>query len=180
MKVRSAVFRTAFGYMAILYADGVRRVLLPLPDRESVEAEVSGFGNLVSPSEHPQPIFELIRGIRDYLAGSPIVFPLDSLDFSHCYPFQEKVLREEHAIPYGEVRTYGWVAERIGAPRAARAVGTALARNPFPLVVPCHRCIRSDGSIGGFQRPGLKEELLALEGHIIEKGRLVSLGQRGR
>ena len=66
-------------------------------------------------------------------------------------PFQQKVLRAICKIPKGEVRTYKWVAQRIGSPRAARAVGQALARNPHPVSLPCHRVVKSDGSIGGFQ-----------------------------
>ena len=71
------------------------------------------------------------------------------------------------------------IAEQVGRPGAARAVGTALSRNPFPLVIPCHRCVRSDGSVGGFRLPGLKERLLRLEGHRIEDG-VVSAYGRGR
>ncbi len=68
-------------------------------------------------------------------------------------------------IPYGEVRTYRWVAAELGEPGGARAVGNALALDPFPVVVPCHRCIRSDGSLGGLQRPHVKKKLLAVEGY---------------
>ena len=180
MTVCSAIFDTASGHMAILYADRVRRIFLPLPTREDMEREISEYCVSVLSSEHPSPIAELMEGIRDYLVGAPRDFSLDLLDLSQCYAFQRKVLREEHLIPYGDVVTYGWIAERVGSPNAARAVGTALARNPFPIVIPCHRCIRSDGSIGGFQRPGQKRELLVLEGHIIENGKLVRRSRTGR
>ena len=67
-------------------------------------------------------------------------------------------------IPYGETRSYGWVASHLGLPKAARAVGQALGRNPLPIIIPCHRVISSDGGLGGFGGGlGLKESLLRLE-----------------
>lgn len=72
-----------------------------------------------------------------------------------CSSFQQKVLRAVSAIPYGEVRSYRFIAKQVGRPRAYRAVGRALANNPFPLIIPCHRVIRSDGKLGGYQG-GLK------------------------
>ena len=66
--------------------------------------------------------------------------------------FEKKVYRATMEIPLGETRTYQWVAERIGHPKAVRAVGNALNRNPFAPIVPCHRVVRSDGGIGGFAR----------------------------
>ena len=82
-----------------------------------------------------------------------------------CSPFQQKVLRAEHGIPRGKVGTYQRTAEHLGHPRAARAVGTALAHNPFPVIVPCHRVIRSSGTLGGFQGGAeMKRALLEMEG----------------
>ena len=86
-------------------------------------------------------------------------------DLASCPPFQQAVLRAEHAIPRGKVSAYGLLAARLGRPGAARAVGNALATNPFPIVVPCHRALRGDGSIGGYQGgPAMKRALLAMEG----------------
>ncbi|MCK5214186.1 MAG: MGMT family protein [Candidatus Omnitrophica bacterium] len=65
-------------------------------------------------------------------------------------PFQWQVLKATLEIPLGETRSYKWVARRIGKPGSARAVGQALCRNPYPLIIPCHRVIRSDGSLGGY------------------------------
>ena len=90
------------------------------------------------------------------------------LDLGRCSPFQRRVLLAEQAIPRGRLSTYGRLARHLGAPRAARAVGGALARNPFPIVIPCHRAIRGDGSVGGFQGGmALKRRLLEYEGHVI-------------
>ena len=78
--------------------------------------------------------------------------------------FQKKVWLALLKIPYGEVRSYKWLAGEIGAPRAARAVGNALNKNPLPLILPCHRIIASDGSIGGFGcGTDVKEKLLSIE-----------------
>ncbi len=79
-------------------------------------------------------------------------------------PFQRKVWNAVKAIPYGETRSYKWVAKKIGNPKAARAVGQALKRNPLLIIIPCHRVICSDGKLGGFSQ-GLKKkrELLKLE-----------------
>ncbi|MDO8494884.1 MAG: MGMT family protein [Deltaproteobacteria bacterium] len=85
-------------------------------------------------------------------------------------PFQQKVWRACQTIPRGEVRSYQWIAKKIGHPKAVRAVGTALAKNPTPIIVPCHRVIRSDGKLGGFSAPGglkRKKELLAQEKKIL-------------
>jgi methylated-DNA-[protein]-cysteine S-methyltransferase len=87
------------------------------------------------------------------------------LDFSQCTPFQRSVLLAESGIPRGYVSTYGRIARYIGGPSGARAIGNALAHNPFPLVIPCHRALRQDGDPGGFQGGGeMKRGLLRLEG----------------
>ena len=79
--------------------------------------------------------------------------------------FEWSVLKATLEIPFGETRTYAWVARRIGKPRAVRAVGSALRNNPWPLIIPCHRVIRSDGSPGLYagKDDGRKKELIALE-----------------
>jgi methylated-DNA-[protein]-cysteine S-methyltransferase len=104
-----------------------------------------------------------------------MIFPLDELDLTCLGRFQEKVLRMEHRIPYGKVSTYARLAEKVGTARAARAVGNALARNPFPLIIPCHRAVKSDGSPGGFQGgTALKRSLLEMEGVMFDSaGRIL-------
>jgi methylated-DNA-[protein]-cysteine S-methyltransferase len=111
----------------------------------------------------------VMAALRDqlvaFLRGEDIRFSLDLLDFKTCSGFQRRVLRGEAKIPRGRVSTYGRLARKIKAPGAARAVGTALARNPFPLIIPCHRCIREDGRLGGFQGgQAMKRGLLEMEG----------------
>lgn len=100
-----------------------------------------------------------------YLAGARSWFSVP-VDLSGVAPFQRRVLDAAAAIPFGETRPYAWIAARTGTPRAVRAVGTALGRNPVPLLVPCHRVLRSDGGLGGYSLgagPSLKAALLALE-----------------
>jgi methylated-DNA-[protein]-cysteine S-methyltransferase len=119
-----------------------------------------------------------IGGLKEmfylFFRGESIRFPLNRVNLSGCSSFQRKVLIEEYAIPRGRVRTYGGLAKRIGAPRAARAVGRALATNPVPIIVPCHRAIRGTGELGGF-RGGLRMKRAFLEMEGIEfdpKGRV--------
>ena len=85
-------------------------------------------------------------------------------------PFQWKVLAAVLSIPLGETRSYKWVAERIGKPKAVRAVGQALKKNPYPLIIPCHRVIREDGSLGGYagRYDRRKENLLKTEEKIFQ------------
>jgi O-6-methylguanine DNA methyltransferase len=90
------------------------------------------------------------------------------VDMAGIAAFQRSVLTACASIPVGTVRPYGWIAEEIGNPGSVRAVGTALGRNPIPLIVPCHRVVRSDGSIGEYAfGPELKLDLLVREGALL-------------
>jgi len=107
---------------------------------------------------------DLARAIAARLAGNRRV--RIRLDLRGRTEFETAVLMKALEIPRGEVRPYGWIAAEIGRPKAVRAVGTALAHNPVPLVIPCHRVIRSDGSIGQYSLggPAAKRTILAAEG----------------
>ncbi|GAA2308208.1 hypothetical protein GCM10010149_67860 [Nonomuraea roseoviolacea subsp. roseoviolacea] len=99
-----------------------------------------------------------------------------ALDLEELGEFQRDVLRAVQAVPRGEVRPYAWIAARAGRPGAVRAVGTALARNPVPLLVPCHRVTRSDGALGEYVfGPAAKQRLLLAEG--VDLGRLDGLAK---
>ena len=92
---------------------------------------------------------------------------MTKLDLSNLTSFQKKVLEVVKTIPYGEVRSYKWVAERMGKPKAARAIGQALKKNPYPGIIPCHRVIRSDRKLGGYSKgTPKKKKLLRKEGAI--------------
>ena len=103
------------------------------------------------------------RQFTNYFAGKKVSFRVP-IDLSAGTIFQRKVWRALQAIPYGQTRSYAWVAKRIGQANAVRAVGAACGANPVPVIIPCHRVVRSDGSMGGFSA-GLewKKRLLALE-----------------
>jgi O-6-methylguanine DNA methyltransferase len=119
-------------------------------------------GRDIAPAE--QLPAALARSIGRRLSGDRRVrIPLDLRDHT---PFEVAVWTKALEIPRGEVRPYGWIAAEIGKPRAVRAVGTALAHNPVPLVVPCHRVVRSDGMIGQYSMggPEAKRRVLASEG----------------
>ncbi len=101
--------------------------------------------------------------LHEYLLGQRTFFSVP-VDLSAAPDFQSKVLRAAGAIPFGQARPFAWVARRVGHPRAVRAVGTALGKNPVPLIVPCHRVLKSDGGVGGYIfGTGVKQRLLGLE-----------------
>lgn len=115
---------------------------------------------------------EIRRSFEGKAPGDP---SFDLLDMTRCYDFQRKVLAGLRSVPRGMTVSYGTLARAIGAPRAARAVGTALARNPFPLAFPCHRVIRSSREVGHFGGdPSMKESLLRREGVIFAQRGVVS------
>ena len=103
------------------------------------------------------------RELLEYFTGRRAFFTVP-VDITGLRPFQRKVLALTHTIPFGETRSYSWIARGIGHPDAVRAVGTALGHNPLPFIVPCHRVLRSDGHLGGYAL-GLpaKSGLLGLE-----------------
>jgi O-6-methylguanine DNA methyltransferase len=101
--------------------------------------------------------------LHDYLRGQRVYFSVP-VDLAAVPEFQAKVLRAATAIPFGQAQPYAWVARRIGHPGAVRAVGTALGKNPVPLIVPCHRVLKSDGGVGGYIfGTRLKARLLEIE-----------------
>ena len=167
-----------FGHLALLWrntGDGPRvvRILIPLPGRSAVQ-RLSDYAD-AAPGDHPE-IEELCAQISRFASGEAIELPIELLDRQACSPFQWQVLMADRATPRGQVRTYGQLAEAVGSPGAARAVGSALARNPFPIVIPCHRAIRADGSLGGYQGGlEMKRRLLEMEGvHLDARGRIVA------
>ena len=119
------------------------------------------------------------RQVEHQLAGERTEVP--EVDLGGLTQFEQAVLRKTLEIPWGEVRPYAWVAREIGRPRAVRAVGSALAGNPIPFVIPCHRVVRTDGHIGeyGAGGPAAKRAVLAVEGvDADELERLASAGIR--
>jgi O-6-methylguanine DNA methyltransferase len=126
-------------------------------------------------TEQSQPVIApIVAQLREYFATGSTRFAL-RLDLSQVTPFQQSVLQATRQIPPGTLWTYGQMARAIGKPQASRAVGQALGRNPVPIIVPCHRVVASDGSLGGYSGGGgvaSKRKLLALEGALPDLGLL--------
>jgi methylated-DNA-[protein]-cysteine S-methyltransferase len=124
-------------------------------------------GGVRPPKPSPPPpsfIRTCARQLQQYAAGNRVGWTVP-LDLSAGTAFQQAVWRALKTIPRGQTRSYGWVARKIGKPTASRAVGTACGANPVPVVVPCHRVIAGDGSIGGFGGGlPMKRRLLQIEG----------------
>ncbi len=136
---------------------GLRAITLPARSRPKAE-------------QPPPPEFaELVDQIKAYCDGTRISFLNYDLDLSDAAPFQIRVWEATRLIPYGETRSYRWVAEQIGKPEATRAVGRALGKNPLPIIIPCHRVIASNSSLGGFGL-GLDMKVMLLS---LEKGRVL-------
>ncbi|MEW6268153.1 MAG: methylated-DNA--[protein]-cysteine S-methyltransferase [Thermodesulfobacteriota bacterium] len=143
--------------------------LLPAIDIAASDAGVRrvalGSGRIDAPTRTARRVAEQARDeIAQYLEGERSWFGVP-VDLCAVHGFQRAVLGAASAIPLGEVRTYAWIASHIGKPGAVRAVGNALGSNPVPLLVPCHRVVRSDGTMGGysFGAAEVKQRLLLLE-----------------
>jgi methylated-DNA-[protein]-cysteine S-methyltransferase len=119
-------------------------------------------------TKDPQALADVVSQLRQYFAGRRCAFRL-AVDISGLTPFQRSVLELTSRIAPGQVWTYGRVAEELGRSESSRAVGQALARNPVPIVIPCHRVIASDGGMGGYSGGSgiqAKRWLLQLEGAL--------------
>jgi methylated-DNA-[protein]-cysteine S-methyltransferase len=165
--VMACVFRTPWGWMGVSETTkGIDAVVLPKSSRQAVLSELG----LRSANLLKQPISPRLREAQaqliGYLAGTRQSFDLP-LDFSRGTGFQQKVWRTLRRISYGRLRSYQWVAGRVGGRQYARAVGNAVGANPMPIVIPCHRIVAQDMSLGGFSC-GLpaKRKLLTLEGTL--------------
>lgn len=170
---RTLVEPTPFGPVALIWSeiDGAPKILRVLLSRPGAPASALAAG--LYPEARPsscREIDDVGAGIREFLAGGRVVFSLDRAALETRPAFQRMVLRAEHAIPRGRVSTYGLIAAHLANPGAARAVGRALATNPFPIIVPCHRAVRSDGGLGGFQGgQAMKRTLLEREGIAFDR-----------
>lgn len=170
---------SSFGVVAIVWRltenlPGIIRIFLSNPKQSADELARIMFSDS-SPSSCNE-INAVARDIETFLAGENISFSLDIARIEMCTEFQRKVLRAEHAIPRGFVSTYQRIAMHVGNPSGARAVGMALANNPYPILIPCHRAIRSDGIPGGYQGGSeMKMALLKMEGiSFCENGRVAT------
>jgi methylated-DNA-[protein]-cysteine S-methyltransferase len=157
-----------FGPVALLWSvhEGepkIRRVFLSSSGLSAKRLVKSSFSDSI-PSTCTE-IDEVADQVEAFLHGNDMSFSLEIIRFDLCPEFQQRVLRAEHGIPRGSVSTYHRIARHLGKPSGARAVGQALANNPFPIIIPCHRAIRSDRTLGGYQGGlAMKRALLEMEG----------------
>ena len=163
---------SVLGNFAIIWSlfdesPGIVRILLT-QSGISREKQITGRYGAILPRSCPG--IDAIAGrIESFLNGRITEFSLAHIRLELCPPFQKRVLEAEYRIPRGCVSTYQRIARYVQHPGAARAVGNALARNPFPVIIPCHRAIRSDGTTGGFQGgPDMKRALLEYEGNRFD------------
>lgn len=162
-------FPTAFGeFTAVWDGSGrIRKVYLP-----------NKLGTLLS--DYPgaeRGADPGMSGVADdisrFLSGLDVRFSLDAVALDMCTEFQRRVLLAEYGIPRGYVSTYRRIADHVGCPGGARAVGGALAANPFPIIIPCHRAVKSDGGLGGYQGGlDMKRRLLQMEDVTLKGGRV--------
>ena len=161
-ELKYTTFNTALGWVGVLgWAKGLLRTTLPHRSAKEVEQLL---GDRVKDATWSADFFnDLMQRLRTYFGGHRITFP-DELDLSQATPFQREVWEITRLIPYGETRSYTWVAEHLGKAGAMRAVGQALARNPLPIIIPCHRVVANDGKLGGYSEGvEMKRYLLHLE-----------------
>jgi methylated-DNA-[protein]-cysteine S-methyltransferase len=144
----------------------ITRIFLSDPEVKS-DVKVLKENNLIK--KESSPSIELLgERIQKFLKGENVKFDLQLIDFDQCSKIQKKVLLAEYGIPRGYISTYKRIAIEIGILKGARAVGNALAKNPFPIIIPCHRAIKSNGELGGFQGGiEMKRALLEMEGIIF-------------
>lgn len=154
-------FDTALGRCGIRWSDvGITGVLLP-------STATSGPLPFPDPAVVPAEVRDAIEGIRAVLEGERRDLRDIRLDERGIDPFRRRVYAATRAVQPGTIATYGQVARAIGEPAAARDVGAALARNPTPVIVPCHRVVAANGALHGFSAPGglaTKRRMLELEG----------------
>ena len=163
--IRYHICTTAFGYTAILFQTEpflVKRIFLPHSHKKALKKRIQKTGP--AKPGHNRAVLNMCKDIQAYFEGVPIKAPCKFLDISRLTPLQRSVLEAVSSVPHGEVRSYGQIAAQVGHPRACRFIGTTLARNPFPILIPCHRIVRADGSPGGFYGgTDLKKRMLLLE-----------------
>jgi len=161
-ELKYIVLSANIGWVGVLgSAKGLLRITLP--QRSAQEARQLLGDSVNHTIWSPHLVKDLMERLRVYFSGHKVLFS-DELDLSAATPFQREVWEITRQIPYGETRSYAWVAEQTNKPRAVRAVGQALARNPLPIIIPCHRVVASDGRLGGYSGGlEMKRYLLYLE-----------------
>ncbi len=162
------LFDTAIGCCALVWRGGfIIGAALPEASNTEMRRHLGRRFADARETDPPEFVRTAVAAIQNLLSGTPADLSFIELDLADAPEFERRVYAAAQAIPPGEVRTYGELAEAIGSPGSARAVGRALGRNPVPIVIPCHRILASAGGIGGFSAPGgvsTKLKMLEIEG----------------
>jgi methylated-DNA-[protein]-cysteine S-methyltransferase len=166
-----ALFDTPIGRCGIVWSErGIAGLFLPESDEKRTRSRLGRrFPGSVE-SDAPPAVRVAIERITALLSGEPVDLTDVSLDMDHVEPFRREVYAIARTIRPGETLTYGEIAERLGDKARARDVGEAMGKNPFPIVVPCHRVVAANGKLGGFSAPGgsnTKLKMLAIEGAAV-------------
>ena len=162
------LLHTSFGEIGLVWTETattfrLRRIFLPSSDGTVIDRVTEAFPHAATRSSAAAD--KLSNSLTQAIQGQSADFSFDILDLNASTPFQRKVLSCCFLIPRGRVVTYGALASATGAPRGARAIGMVMAGNPFPLIIPCHRVVRADRSLGGFGGGlAMKKALLVHEG----------------
>ena len=157
----------------------IEEIILSNPNKTSsqIAREKYEIDGELSVNKKSKQLNNVLRQINNYFNEEDYKFSLEYLNLDKLQPFQREVLEAEFNTKKGTVNTYKDIAKSIGSPKAYRAVGTALAKNPYPIIIPCHRTVKWDGTIGGFGgfAGGLesKKTLLELDGLMIEGKKVV-------
>lgn len=178
MKEAYFLFENEFGWIGLRGFEGrLTRLVLPKPSRDEAKAALLA-GATHNAVETNLDFSSIVEQVLAYFNGIPVDFEC-SVELEGASDFEKAVWAAAREVGYGRITSYGSIARRISIPTGARAVGRALGRNRVPLIIPCHRIIRSDGSLGGFA-DGLdwKQRLLRIEGQIL-LGRNIDGKERG-
>lgn len=169
------LFETVAGFAAIGWnGNGVTAFRLPADNAQEAEQALLRHAPRSVPAAPPEAIEAVIRDACRYFAGEQADFAQVPVDLGPQPPFFERVYAAVRRLGWGETATYGAIAKSLDAgPERARAVGQAMAANPLPLIIPCHRVTAANGRIGGFSAPGgalSKARMLAIEGVEVRDG----------
>ena len=168
------IFETAAGFCGIAWSElGVALFQLPMKTMESAERLLMRRAPGARASTPPTEVSEAIAAAKRYFDGKETDFSGVRLDLDDADPFFRQTYEAARRVGWGRTTTYGALAKERGAgPEAARDVGTAMAKNPIPLIIPCHRVLAAGGKVGGFSAPGgaaRKTAMLELEGVLMAR-----------
>ena len=165
----SLIFKSRWGWMGLAEAaNGIARIVLPKASKHIVVSELRAGTQELRHTAYSSRLRAAQKQLTEYLAGMRTSFNLP-LDLSEGTDFQRRVWKALQTVPFGQLRSYQALAARVGGKQYARAVGNAVGANPLPIVIPCHRIVMRNSSLGGFSG-GLptKQRLLALEGTLSQ------------